>query len=229
MEPAVYHFERWSTDHLAALVITLLIASGILFLSTRCNEKGRTHISKTLALLIALQFLTEYIWRSLTDDYGSWKYNLPLHFCSFMSILSIIALWWNWRPACALVYFGVLMGSIQGLITPAMADGRMAFYIFFIAHGLLLLVALSIPILTGWRARGYDDLKALLLMDAFLLFIIPINILLGTNYAYTQAVPVKGTLLDVFGTPPWYYLWAQLPVLAVFRLLMFPVHDKAES
>ena len=229
MNNEAYHFERWSTDHIAALSITLLITALTLFLITLFKEQGRTRIGRFLAGIIALQFISEYVWRFVSGDYGSWQYNLPLHFCSFMSVLSFIALWWKWRPACALVYFGVLMGSIQGLITPAMADGRLAYYVFFTAHGLLLLVALSIPLVTGWRARGYDDLKALLLMDAYLLLIIPINILLGTNYAYTQAVPIKGTLLDVFGTAPWYYLWAQLPVLAVFRLLMFPVHDKAES
>jgi hypothetical integral membrane protein (TIGR02206 family) len=165
------------------------------------------------------------------DAYGSWEYNLPLHFCSFMSILAVIALWFRWRPACTLVYFGVLVGSIQGLITPAMANGypSLAFYVFFIAHGLLLIVALAIPVLMGWRARGYDDIKALLLMDVYVLIVIPINLWLDTNYGYTQGVPIRGTLLDYLGEAPWYYLWAQLPVLAVFRLLMLTAHDKNDD
>ena len=229
MNTELYHFERWSVEHIAALIITILLASAVLFLCTRCKERGRTIICRFLAGIIAIQFISEYVWRACSDDYGSWQYNLPLHFCSFMSVLAFIALWWKWRPACALVYFGVLIGSIQGLITPAMADGLMAFYVFFIAHGLLLTVALAIPFLTGWRAKGYDDVKALLLMDAYILLIIPINLLLNTNYAYTRGVPIAGTLLDYLGTAPWYYLWAQLPVLAAFRLLMLPVHDSRED
>ena len=148
-----------------------------------------------------------------------------------MSLFAFIALWWRWRPACTLVYFGVLVGSIQGLITPAMANGypSMAFYVFFIAHGLLLIVALAIPVLIGWRARGYDDVKALLMMDTYVLLIIPVNLWLDTNYGYTRGIPVEGTLLDYLGEAPWYYLWAQLPVLAVFRLLMLPAHDKSED
>ena len=165
------------------------------------------------------------------DDYGPWQYNLPLHFCSFMSVFAFIALWWRVRRACAIVYFGVLAGSIQGLITPAMADGypSMAFFVFFIAHSLLLVVALAIPVLLGWRARGWDDLKTLLMMDAYLLFIHPINLWLSTNYGYTMGAPIPGTLLDYLGPAPWYYLWAQLPVLAMLRLLMLPVHDKTEE
>lgn len=226
-----YPFIRWSTEHIVALVITVVIAVLLLYFGTKCKEKGRLLICRFLAIIVAIQFISEFAWRAVSGAYGSWECNLPLHFCSFMSIFAFIALWWRWRPACTLVYFGVLVGSIQGLITPAMANGYpdIAFFVFFIAHGLLLIVALSIPILQGWRARGYDDIVALLLMDAYVLFIIPINIWLNTNYGYTQGVPVKGTLLDYLGEAPWYYVWAQLPVLAVFRLLMLPVHDKNEE
>lgn len=226
-----YPFIRWSTEHITALLITVAVAIVLLAFGAKCKEKGRHIICRLLACVVALQFISEFIWRACSDAYGSWEYNLPLHFCSFMSIFAFIALWWRWRPACTLVYFGVLVGSIQGLITPAMANGypSMAFYVFFIAHGLLLIVALAIPVLLGWRARGYDDVKALLMMDAYVLLIIPINLWLDTNYGYTQGIPVEGTLLDYLGTAPWYYLWAQLPVLAVFRLLMLPVHDRHED
>ncbi|MDO4752341.1 MAG: TIGR02206 family membrane protein [Akkermansia sp.] len=231
MNEPYYPFIRWSSEHITALVITIALAALVLYLGTKLKERGRIIICRILAGIIALQFLSEYVWRAFSDTYGSWEYNLPLHFCSFMSIFAFIALWWRWRPACTLVYFGVLVGSIQGLITPAMANGypSLAFYVFFIAHGLLLIVALAIPVLTGWRARGYDDVKALLLMDAYVLLIIPINLWLNTNYGYTQGVPIRGTLLDYLGSAPWYYLWAQLPVLAVFRLLMLPVHDKNDD
>lgn len=231
MSKPYYPFVRWSTEHFAALGCTVAVAAILLYFGSKCREKGRQLICRILAAVVALQFLSEFAWRAVSDAYGSWQYNLPLHFCSFMSIFAFIALWWRWRPACTLVYFGVLVGSIQGLITPAMANGypSMAFFVFFIAHGLLLIVALSIPVLQGWRARGYDDVNALVMMDTYVLLIIPVNMWLNTNYGYTQGAPIEGTLLDYLGTAPWYYLWAQLPVLAVFRLLMLPVHDKREE
>ena len=224
-------FVRWSSPHLIAIALTILATAGILWLGRQCSERGRRIICRSLALIIAVQFLGEYIWRAFSDAYGPWQWNLPLHFCSFMSIISVIALWWHPRWACALVYFGVLTASIQALITPAMADGypSAAFFVFFISHGLLMVVALAIPVLLGWRARGWDDLRTVLLMDAYVLLIIPINHWLGTNYGYTEGPPVPGTLLDYLGPAPWYYLWVQLPVLAVFRLMMLPVHDKREE
>lgn len=221
-------FIRWSAPHIIALVLTVLAALLILHLGSRLSEKNKLRFCRALGGLVLFQLLSEFIWRSFSDAYGSWEQNLPLHFCSFMSIFAFIALWWRTRWACAIVYFGVLAGSIQGLITPAMADGypSPAFFVFFIAHSLLLIVALAIPILLGWRARGWDDLRTLLIMDLYVLLIHPINIWLGTNYGYTQGPPIDGTLLDFLGEAPWYYLWAQLPVLALLRLLMLPVHDR---
>lgn len=221
-------FIRWSAPHIVALILTVLAAVLVLWLGSRMQERGRFVLCRVLGGVVLFQLVSEFIWRAFADDYGPWQYNLPLHFCSFMSVFAFIALWWRARWACAIVYFGVLAGSIQGLITPAMANGypSLAFFIFFIAHSLLLVVALAIPVLLGWRARGWDDLRSLLIMDAYVLLIHPINLWLHTNYGYTLGPPIAGTLLDYLGPAPWYYLWAQLPVWALLRLLMIPVHDR---
>ncbi len=226
-----YEFIRWGTPHLCALAATVAAALLVLALGRRLGERGRFALCRVLAAVIALQFVGEFAWRFATEAYGDWKYNLPLHFCSFMSVVSFIALWWRKRWACALVFFGVLTASIQGLITPAMANGypSMAFYVFFLSHGLLLIVALAIPLLLGWRARGYDDVRSVLLMLAYVAFIIPVNLWLDTNYGYTQGSPVEGCLLDYMGPAPWYYLWVALPVLLVFRLMFLCVRDRNEA
>lgn len=224
-------FVRWSVPHLTALALALLATAVFLLVGRQFKERGRFLLCRLLACIIAIQFAGEYIWRAFSDAYGPWQENLPLHFCSVMSVASFIALWWHPRWACSLVFFGVLTASIQGLITPAMAEGypSMAFFIFFLSHSLLLIVALSIPVLLGWRARGLDDLRSLLLMDAYVLLIIPVNLALDTNYGYTQGSPVEGCLLDYLGPAPWYYLWLQLPVLAIFRLMFLCVHDPKDE
>ncbi len=231
MDTTYYEFIRWDTPHLCALALTVFSAVALLALGHRLSERGRFLICRVLAGILAAEYVGEFIWRFCSDAYGPWKHNLPLHFCSFMIIAAIIALWWRKHWACSLVFFGVLTASIQGLITPAMANGypSIAFYIFFISHGLLLVVALAIPVLLGWRARGYDDVKSILIMDAYVLCIIPVNLWLGTNYGYTQGSPVEGCILDYLGPAPWYYLWVQLPVLAVFRIMMLFVHDRTED
>ncbi len=221
-------FVRWSPPHYWAIIITLAVAAALILYARRLSQARRYLLCRILAVIVAAQFISEFTWRAFADDYGDWKNNLPLHFCGIMMIVAFIALWWRRHGACAFAYFGIMAGCIQALITPAMAHGypSMAYYIFFIAHGLLLVVGLSIPCILGWRARGWDDLKTLLYADVYLLAVIPINLWLGTNYGYTQQSPVQGSMLDNLGAGPWYYLWLQLPVWGLFRILYLFVYDK---
>lgn len=106
----------------------------------------------------------------------------------------------------------MLTASIQGLITPMLYEGfpSAAFFAFFIGHGLLFISALYLPLVLEWRARPWDDVKTLLLCDAYLLLIIPVNIWLGTNYGFTRYAP-EGSVLEYFGPAPWYLLTLQIP------------------
>ncbi len=228
-----YEFIRWGIPHITALAVTLLFTTALLVFGLRCRDRGRHLICRALAALLAVEFAGEHLLRLCTDSYGPWRENLPLHFCSIMMVIAIIALWWRKRLACAFVYFGVMAASIQGLITPALADGypSLRFFIFFLSHGLLLVVALAIPVLLGWRYRRFDNLRCVLLADLYLLCVIPANLWLGTNYGFTQHAPAEGSMLDYLGSAPWYYLWLQLPVLGLFWLMSLPVrqHQKTQE
>ncbi len=218
-------FVRWSVSHVVVLALAALSTFFVLRWGCRLTQAGRYRLCRILAITVAAQFVGECAWRTFSDNGLPWQENLPLHFCSLMSVLSVIALWWHRPWACAVVYFGVLTSSIQGLITPALeaAWPSTAFIVFFLSHSLLLIVALAIPVLLGWRGTLRDVLRSMLIMDIYLLCIIPVNIWLGTNYGYTRYSPVPGCLLDYLGAAPWYYLWLQIPALAVFRLMLLPV------
>lgn len=221
-------FAMWSPTHLNTLLVIAVLITGILLWGRKMSPGGKTRLCKCLAMANLLLYIAEYTWRFIHD---SWAHiisdELPLHFCSVMALLCFIALWWGPRWARSLVYFGVLSASIQGLITPAITYGFPStdFFVFFLSHGLLLLSALAIPLLTDWRAKAKDPLRSVLLMNAYLVVIHPINLLLHSNYGYTTAAPA-GSILDGLGPAPWYYLWLELPALALFYLMYIPVRRK---
>ncbi len=231
MDTASYEFIRWGAPHLAALALILLCAMAVIITGRHCGEQGRRRLGRALGAVLLAEFIGEHILRLCLESYGPWQENLPLHFCSVMMVISFIALWWQPRWACAFVYFSVLTASIQALITPALLKGfpSIAFFIFFLSHGLLFVAALTIPIVLGWRARLRDTVRSVLMGDAYLLCIIPVNIWLGTNYGFTQHGPAEGSMLDYLGPAPWYYLWLQLPALAIFLLMMLPVRDRCRG
>ncbi len=227
METPTCDFIRWGGAHLGALAVILLCTAVLIVIGRRCDKQGRRKLGRVLGAVLLFEFIGEHILRQCLDSYGPWRENLPLHFCSVMLVISFIALWWQKRWACAFVYFSVLTASIQALITPALVKGfpSIAFFIFFLSHGLLFVAALTIPLVLGWRARWKDTWRSVLLGDVYLLCIIPVNIWLGTNYGFTQHGPEEGSILDLLGPAPWYYLWLQLPALLLFLLMFFPVRQ----
>ncbi len=228
MEPTSAEFIRWSAPHIGALIVILLCAAVVLTLGLRADARGRQRVCNALAIVLAAEFVGEHILRMCLDSYGPWQENLPLHFCSIMILISALALWRRPRWACAFVYFGVLAASIQALITPALVKPypSVGYFVFFLSHGLLLVAALTIPIVQKWRARRRDIVRSVLLGDVYILCAIPVNLWLGTNYGFTQHSPAEGSMLDYLGPGPWYYLWLQIPALLLFALMSLPVRER---
>lgn len=219
---------RWSCSHLGAVGVTAGATIGLLVYGLRLGETGRHKLCRVLAVITGLIYLADSSFIMTTRPHGSWVQNLPLHFCSMMLLVAVIALWARNRTACWVLYFGALTACLQGLITPALeADfPSLRYFLFFCLHGILMPVALAVPLLLKLRARFRDVVISLLLMDAYLVCIHPVNLLLGTNYGFTMESPVPGCILDYAGPAPWYYLLLQLPALALFSLMRLPVKEK---
>lgn len=220
-------FVRWSTVHWTVLACVALLAVGMMWGGSRLQERKRVIIGKILGAVFLLTFFIETFGRIIRDHWEPWQDRLPLHFCSLMTLVCFIALWYRKPWACATAYFGVLVASVQGLITPMLYEGfpSSAFFAFFVGHGLLLISALYLPCVLKWRARPWDDVKTLLWCDLYLLAIIPLNMWLGTNYGFTQHAP-EGSLLEHCGSAPWYLLNLQIPALILLRLLYLTVRSR---
>lgn len=227
MEFPVHDFIRWSASHLGALAALLLICIVFLVGGRRCGEKVRCCLCRFLALSMLLVTLGEYVFIRLGHAAGPWGEDLPLHYCSVMMFVSAYALWTRAPWASAMVFFSVLTASVQALITPTLGLDfpHPRYFFFFGSHGMLFLAALALPLLCGWRARRWDFLLAAALMDCYLLCIIPVNLMLGTNYGFTQEAP-PGSLLSYLGPAPWYYALLHLPAIGIFWALSLPVRER---
>lgn len=219
---------RWSASHWGAVIVTVAVTLGIIGGALRQPMDVRRKVCRALSIVVGLIYLADSGFILINQHHGSWEQNLPFHYCSMMLLVAVYALWTRNRTACLVLYFGALTACLQGLITPALERDfpTMRYFLFFCVHGILMPAALAVPLLLGIRARISDALKSLLLMDAYLLCIHPLNLLLGTNYGFTTASPVPGCILDYLGPAPQYYLLLQIPAFLLFSLMALPIRSR---
>lgn len=206
------------------------VSLALFFGGRRRAEAVRVRLCRGLGVVMLLLTAAEFAYRALDpvpDPAGEY---LPLHYCSVMMFISAYALWTRAKWASAMVYFSVLTASVQALITPALTFDfpHPRYFFFFLSHGALFLAAVALPVLRDWRARRWDPVLTLVLMDVYMACVIPVNLLLGTNYGFTQYAP-PGSILSYLGPAPWYFFILHLPGLAVFYGLYLFVKEKGRS
>lgn len=226
----VPEFIRWSAAHWGALGMLAFVSLSLFVGGKRCTEAVRVYLCRGVAVVMLLLTAAEFAYRALESTPDPHREYLPLHYCSVMMFISAYALWTRAKWASAMVYFSVLTASVQALITPALHFGfpHPRYFFFFLSHGSLFLAALALPLLRDWRARKWDPVLTLALMDVYMLCVIPVNLLLGTNYGFTQEAP-PGSILSYLGPAPWYFFILHLPGLLVFYLLFLFVKEKGRS
>ena len=232
MEATTQEIVRWSASHWGAIIVTAVITAAIITGGRRLAPELRQKYCRLLAIVTGIIYLADSLFIIINRPHGSWELNLPLHFCSMMLLVAIIALWTRNRVASWVLYFGALTACLQGFITPALeADfPTPRYFLFFCLHGILMPAALAVPLIMRMRARFRDVVVSLLCMDIYVVIIHGVNHLLGTtNYGFTMESPVPGCILDYLGPAPWYYLLLQIPVLGLFSIMYLFVREKKQA
>lgn len=152
---------------------------------------------------------------------------IPLHLCDLIAFVAAFALLFRTPLLCELTYFLGLGGTLQGLITPNVQYDfpHPTFFAFFQLHYAIVAVALLLPLGLGWRPRSplpRTILKMFLYILAYLILIYGVNLLLGTNFAFTIEKPENPSLFDVLGPHPWYLGSVLILSFAMLLVLSLP-------
>ena len=217
-----------SWSHVFALASIALLGYAYM-VRVRAWAGGRkVFAERCLGILCLCTYVLSIVAKAISGGCSSWQECLPLHFCAWMELACFFALWFRRPLMCALVYFGVLAASVQGLVTPTLGSDfpSISYFAFFLSHGVILVAALSLPIVFGWRAGRGDPWRVQLIGIAYLACMVPVNWRLGTNYGFTRVAPVAGSILDYMGAPPWYLLSIQVPLALLLYLLYLPVKNR---
>lgn len=213
-------FQVYSASHWLMLLATGAAAVALLdwFRNPAIRPNDRRRMRRVLALILVITVCCDPLLAWLR--YGStpsvaWRIilesSLPLFLCDVVSLMLAWALWRGGQHLAEAGFFWGLIGTTQGLLTPALSFGWQTpeFYGFFLQHGMVPIAALLLAFGLGLGPRPGYFRRMLWWSWGYLAVVLALNYLLGTNYGFLNAKPAVPSLLDWLGPWPYYLLSLQ--------------------
>jgi len=246
----VREFRSWTTEHLVPVVLIFAVAVG-LGLYARAGRKTADAAAMAssgrrlpvLGVVLACAVWTNELCYQLYWFFvGGWSVAnaLMIQMCG-LSILFLPVMWFTENQRTRqwlfdILYFWGIGGALQALIAPDIgANGFPAYryFSFFISHGLIIIMALTMAIAGGMRISIRSFLRTLVFTNIVLLPMYGVDRLIALippydmgNYFVLGYPPPTGSIVDVFadifGPSPRYVIGLELMGLAVFLLLYAP-------
>lgn len=207
----------FSIEHLSTLYIILLFE--VCLILFRQTSFARNKLRFWLATILLLGEGGYQIGIALV---GKWtlRNSLPLEASDVAALLAAVALLTRSRSLAAILYFVGIASAVQALVTPDLYASfpDLRYIQFFATHGATVL-ACTYPIAVAGIRPTYRALwLAVGWLNAYAVLMFVVNRLLTANYMYLIHKP-KLSVLNLFGTWPWYLLWAELVMLIEFHIL----------
>lgn len=217
-------FSAYSTSHSVVMLIAVALIASIFVANKKLNYQQNLLIGRSLSLFLALTVVVYTIFEIVFGRFTIAE-DLPLSTCNLFCIL---APWLFWRPNFkffVVVYFLVMAGTLQAVITPDLYRGfpSYGFFKYWITHVGLVLLVIHYVVCFELYPTAKSMLSAFAWLNIYVLALLPINFLLGANYFYLMAKPINPSVLDYFGPWPIYILVAELLVMGFFAIAMLPV------
>jgi len=216
-------FDLFGTTHITGL-FTLLLLTLSLVPFKRSDDATRDRIRLILAIIL---WGNEIAWHAWKVFHGQWTVQsmLPLHICSLMVWVSGVMLVTRSYRIYEFAYFLGIGGAIQALATPDLGIygfPHFRFWQTFISHGLIIISAVYMTLVEGFRPTWKSMLRTALWMNVYMLVIYFVNDAIGSNYLMVNYKPNVPSLLDLLPEWPWYILWMETIGVIIFLLLCLP-------
>lgn len=180
-------------------------------------------VARVLAVLTSIGIGSWVIIRMVTGQFD-WREDIPLHLCNVIALLLPLLLWTPTRRIHEVLYFMVLSGTLQAVLTPDLVEGfpHYSFLKYWVVHGGLIVHLVYVCVVWRYYPTLAGILRTWVWMNAYFVCMLAFNLVANTNYFYVMQKPPTATLLDYLGPWPWYLLTGQLVALALFALAWLP-------
>ena len=218
-------FIRFSTSHMIVLLISLVLFIYIPYLVRR-NPKALwvDSISKALGILL---IGNELIWvlYKLSLGHTNWAEFMPFELCTINAyIVGMILIFLPSFRVFEVVYFWVMAGTVQGIITPRLFSGypHYLFFEYFITHSGIVLATLFLIFRYNWKLTWLSLWRSMLWLQVPAFINLVFDFTFDVNYMFMRELPKVSSVLDYFGGWPWYILICEFFAILSFIFYLIP-------
>ena len=214
-----------SWEHLFPIGLAIIIAGILIRYARTISSESQQRLIHCIAIFISLTVLAFHVFSMLTTDYNV-RADLPLYLCSLLGILIPIFTYYRKYWMFEILVFWIIAGTIQGVITPDIAEGfpSLDYFRYWIVHLGLLIVIFYTIFVFKLKPKLKSVFKSFLALQVYVILIIVINYFLDANYFYLNRKPESASVLDYFGDWPYYIIVGQLIIIPLFLLIYLPFY-----
>ncbi|MDE0298979.1 MAG: TIGR02206 family membrane protein [Candidatus Poribacteria bacterium] len=211
------NFQTFSTSHLIVMLLTLAVP---ILLAAIARRRAAATIGYFLAGVIMVNEVTNWCYRFAEVGFEQFvEKHLPLHFCGIAVFATVATLVFRNERAYEIAYFWGLVGTLNAVITPSLAEGEgfpsYRFFQYFIAHSGIVAGVLYATIRLRMRPTLRGLLRAFVCANLFAVAVGAFNSVMNSNYMFL-CVPPETASPFFFAPWPWY-----IPILDVVALGLF--------
>lgn len=212
-------------EHL--VVVLFFIFLGV-FLIRWAKKEPKSLQDKVGVIFTNVIAITIILWTLAKIWLGTFKVSedLPFHLCNFVGLASIFLARTKSYLVFQIIFFWIIAGTLQGLITPDLKNSfpNFNFLKFWIVHAGLVVYMMYVVFVQKMKPNFKSVFISVGALIVFSIIVYSINLIFNANYMYLTHKPLGGSLLDVFGDWPYYIFKATLVIIPFFMLIYLPFY-----
>ena len=213
-------FSLLGTQHIAVVLFFILTGYVLIRWAKQRRPETQHTAGIVMACIISISVISYTVIKIFEGPFDVQK-DLPLHLCNFLGltipIFAVLRKYWMYE----IIVFWILAGTAQGVFTPDLDEGfpHYRFFKYWLEHAGLVLFIVYASAVYGMRPKFKSIIKAFGAIQIYLIFILGVNALIGSNYLFLMRKPDHTSLLDVLGEWPYYILVEELLILPFFLII----------
>lgn len=215
-----------SWQHILPIILVASTAILLIRVSNRkLNQQKKIKTFQFLGALVSLTVIVFHVYHIVLGNYNLSE-DLPLFLCSFLALIMPCFTYTRRYWMYEILLFWIIAGTLQGVITPDIANGfpSLDYFRYWIVHLGLLTIIFYATFVLKMRPKFKSVFKSFFALQIYAIILMVLNNVLGANYSYLNSKPESASALDYFGEWPYYLLVMEAILIPFFLLIYLPFY-----